>query len=130
MTTASSSSNSDPDAILQQASPSMYALTSSASLDVENIAIPFVFVITMAMSTMLVSVWQSFLSVQLAKIGLNPSGGSLGGTFLVTAGIIVVTILLLKATKIISVRAAKHHLKEEQERRNQHNQEKQTTRQR
>lgn len=123
-------STSNPDAILQQASPSMYALTSSASLDVENIAIPFVFVITMAMSTMLVSVWQSFLSVQLAKIGLNPSGGSLGGTFLVTAGIIVVTILLLKATKIISVRAAKHHLKEEQERRNQHNQEKQAARQR
>jgi len=91
--------------VLARASPTAYALTGSDTLDFQSLSIPFLLVITMAMSGMLVNVWQSFLSVQLAKIGLNPTGGSLWGTLLVTSGVILATVLLLKLANHISWRA-------------------------
>lgn len=105
--TTAAAGDANASSILQQASPSSYAVTGSSSFEVQNFAIPLLFIVTMAMSQMLVSCWQSFLSVMLAKIGLNPSGGSFTGTMLVTAGIIFATILILKAAKVVSARAAK-----------------------
>jgi hypothetical protein len=81
--------------LLNVASPSSTSLTGNlSSLDRETFAIPILYIVSTAISMLVMQIWQAFFTTQFKKIGIDVLDGTLLSTVVCTTALFLLSILV------------------------------------
>ena len=91
--------------LLDKATPTTYSVTGLRKIDGETITIPIIFIITTAISMVVMQVWQAFFVRQFHRVGFDIFDGSFLTTFVATVILLTLSIFMAQVVQWIAKRA-------------------------